>query len=569
LSTIESVPVCSIAMRDPTALGWVRTLKTGNVPMKEYQVPVLVIGAGLAGLSAALTLSHRGVRTMLVERHSGFSRHPRARGLNVRTMELLRSMGVERELCTPEAGTFGDFTIVHAATVLGPAIKTIVQRGAWEVGLSPARSTGMAQCRVEPILKHRAEQLGADIRFSTELLEIKEEPHHVRAVLHDMSAGNDYVVHAAYVIGADGHNSTTRTLLGIGTTGAGLLSNHLGIVFSADIDLPGHAIYYLRQPGFNAAFIHMDDSGESVLSVEQGDANAPAGEYTPEQCLAFIHRALGTSECNLNRLDISNYAMSSFLADTFSTRRVHLIGDAAHTMPPIGGLGGQAAIQDGFDIGWKLDLVLREVAGDDLLKSYEAERKPVAALTVAYQTNRYFQRMRPDKIEGSPAQSERAGVGIAFGYRYRSECILLDGPDDDVAFDDPETLCGRPGTRAPHVQFTHEGRITNVLDLIGGDFLLVAGPAGGSWFEAAERLRREGTFPLSCLQLSADEADADAKWTARHGVSEQGAVLFRPDGFVAWRSNGNPDAYRALVETLTVVLARSDAAVSLRELRSA
>jgi putative polyketide hydroxylase len=527
--------------------------------MDEQEVSVLIVGAGLAGLSAALTLAQRGTRPLVIERRSALSPHPRARGLNMRSMELLRTAGLEEQLCTRSSGTFGDFTIIHAESVTGPVHKTIVQRGAWEVGLSPARSSGMVQSQVEPILMRRAVELGAEVRFSAELLELEEKPTHVRAVIRDRNAAEPYAVCAKHVLGADGHRSTVRSVLGIGTTGAGLLSSHIAIIFTADRELPGHSIYYLRQKDFAAAFIHMDDSGISVLSVETPGQQLPLSECTPERCLEYVRRGLGTSDYGITVLDVMRYDMASFLADRFSTERVHLIGDAAHTMPPIGGLGGQAAIQDGFDIGWKLDLALRGVAGPGLIRSYAAERRSVAELTVAHQTGKYFQRMRPDKMQGAPGPDERLALGVAFGYRYRSGCLLLEEPDNDLACEDPATLNGRPGTRVPFVPLQRNGEATSVLDHIGGDFLLVAGPAGQGWIEAAGRLKRDYTVPLSTLHISTDVTDPAGDWTDRHGIAGDGAVLVRPDGFVAWRSSGIHDHYGTLRHAMSVALGRSTA----------
>lgn len=504
--------------------------------MEDGRVSVLIVGAGLAGLSTALTLALRGIPPLVVEKHASFSRHPRARGLNARSMELLRCAGLQDELCQGDAGTFGDFTIIHADSVFGAVRKTIVQRGAWEIGLSPARSSGMAQSRVEPILQRRAEELGATVHFSNELTELREEGTHVEALVRDRATGSSRRIRALYVVAADGHNSTVRSALGIGTQGAGLLCTHTAIVFTADRPLPGHAIYYLRQDDFVAAFIHMDDSGLSVLSVENSEPKYSARERTPSRCFEYVRRALGADDIRVEISDILPYDICSFAAESLSTRRVFLVGDAAHTMPPIGGLGGQAAIQDGFDIGWKLELVLRKIAGESLLTSYASERGPVGALTLEHQTDKYYQRMRPSQIGGPTNRDERAGIGIGYAYRYRSECISSETADDGRDFDDPIQLSGNPGTRAPYATFMKGCDVTSVLEHLGGDFIVVVGRDGHQWVRVADRLRCDAGLPVSRLHFSTDIVDPDGTWPARHGISDAGALLFRPDGFVAWRA---------------------------------
>src|SRR5262249_42951644 len=150
------------------------------------------------------------------------------------------------------------------------------------------------------------------------------------------------------------------------------------------------------------------------------------------------------------------WEMSSRVADRFRVGRVFLAGDAAHTMPPTGGLGGQTAIQDGYDLAWKLALVIGGHAGPGLLASYEAERKPIAELTVAAQTAAYAARMRPDRADLT-ASKETDYLGVAFGYRYRSQVIISEQPDDGAPTIDPLHPTGAPGTRAPHVALARAG----------------------------------------------------------------------------------------------------------------
>src|SRR5271154_3643558 len=100
------------------------------------------------------------------------------------------------------------------------------------------------------------------------------------------------------------------------------------------------------------------------------------------------------------------WEMSSLVAERMAEGRVFLAGDAAHTMPPTGGLGGQTAIQDAADLAWKIAAVRSGQAGPALLDTYAAERHPVAELTVARQTANYFERMRPDRADPAATGDE-------------------------------------------------------------------------------------------------------------------------------------------------------------------
>jgi aklavinone 12-hydroxylase len=236
-----------------------------------------------------------------------------------------------------------------------------------------------------------------------------------------------------------------------------------------------------------------------------------------------------------------------------------MIGDAAHTMPPTGGLGGQTAIQDGYDIAWKLALVLQGDAGPALLETYAAERQPVAEMTVARQLANYVERMRPDRAEVARHVLEASGsplpdyMSVAFGYRYRSPAILTEALDDGAAAESPFAPSGRPGTRAPHVVFEHRGARISSLDLMGRDLVLLCGPGAGGWARAAMAIAWRAAAPLAVHRIGADLIDVEGRWQSAFGVDDSGAVLLRPDGFIAWRSQR---AVNAPGDVLTNVLGR-------------
>ena len=154
--------------------------------MRSLRVPVLIVGAGLAGLTTAVMLAWRGIRPLLVERHADTSWNPRARGVNFRTMELLRVAGLEPDLMA-EGGPLGDFSIIIAETVTGRELRTILPSGSWDTAdLSPAPMSRAGQDRIEPVLRRHAEALGADVRFSTELSSLEQDERGVTAIIRDL-----------------------------------------------------------------------------------------------------------------------------------------------------------------------------------------------------------------------------------------------------------------------------------------------------------------------------------------------------------------------------------------------
>jgi aklavinone 12-hydroxylase len=213
-------------------------------------------------------------------------------------------------------------------------------------------------------------------------------------------------------------------------------------------------------------------------------------------------------------------------------------------------------MQDGYDLAWKLALVLQGQADAGLLATYEEERRHAAQLTVALQTANYAARIRPDRQQElrTGVRPEEDYLAIAAGCRYRSAAICPDGPDDGARAESPLHPTGTPGTRAAHVVLEHRGARISSIDLIGRDFVLICGPEGAAWAQAATALRYSQGLPLSIYRIGADLLDVEGTWAQRLGVSASGAVLLRPDGYIAWRSS---TLQRAPGEALRGALARA------------
>jgi putative polyketide hydroxylase len=545
------------------------TIASATPLTSHLHVPVLIAGAGLAGLSAAALLAWHGVPCLVVERRASTARHPRARGVNLRSMELLRRIPrLEADLAAAGRTATDDFSIIIAESVTGREFSTLMTPGNMNAGaLSPAAICTAGQDRVEPILLRHAVALGAEARFSTELADFTQDTNGVRATLRNTTSDETTVVTADYLIAADGNRSRMRRMLGIGVHGQGAMSHNMSILFEADLSAAlrgrGFVLYYLQNPNFTGAFVSTDDPNRGQVSVEYDPARESAADYDPARAGAMVRAALGLPDLDVKVLDVMPWEMSSQIADRMTLGRVFLAGDAAHTMPPTGGLGGQTAIQDAGDLAWKLALVLQGHAGPALLETYANERHPVAELTVARQTANYVERMRPDRTDLASAGVETDYLGVAMGYRYRSAAILDVAPDDGAPTENPLHPTGRPGTRLAHMPLLRDDCAISTLDLVGRDFVLLTGPEGERWTLAARELAATQSLPLMAFQLGVDLAGDVGTLLKRLGLGPDGAMLVRPDGFIAWRQQGAARDPATLLSTmLSCVLCRN---ILLRE----
>ncbi|MBU7316258.1 FAD-dependent monooxygenase [Paenibacillus oleatilyticus] len=540
--------------------------------MTTYSVPVIIVGGGLVGLSAALFLNRQGISYLLAERHSGTSIHPRSRGFNLRTMELYRNLGLEqaiREAGASLSKSKGMFT----AETLASAELDLPQNGVPESTLrlmnpfvpnddiSPTQGNRCTQDVVEPLLLQAARDRGGDLRFSTELRSFRQDIDGVTAELVDRATGTASTVRARYLIAADGAKSPVRQALGISMTDEYSHGFLINIYFQADLRdmVQGHefSICNILHPEATGMLVAINNSDRWCFHAPYDPQNELPEDYTPERCKDLLAKALGFPGLDIRILSVLPWEAAEGVAERFQSGRVFLAGDAAHVMPPTGGFGANTGVQDAHNLAWKLAAVLRGHAGPGLLETYEDERRPVARFTakqaglIAANSMLSFFKGR---TEGTPANV----LVTAMGYRYKSTAVLAS--DDSEAPQDQPEFHAAPGTRAPHVWVGHRSGRISTLDLFERSFVLVAGPDGASWRAAAETARGRLGIGIDCYLLGPDGdlADPDGLGQQAFRLSPGGAVLVRPDGFVAWRSDdgGTDDYGQTLVLALMQILSR-------------
>ena len=551
--------------------------------MAETEVPVLVIGGSLVGLSTAMFLAQRGVRTLSVEKHRGTAIHPRAGYFQLRTMELMRYAGIEDRVRAAALALYdADGGLNAVETLAGREIANYIpniNHGVQDV--TPARRLFMPQQVLEPILLQRARELGARFEYATELTAFEQDASGVTATVRDIDSGAERRIRAQYMVACDGHRSPVREALGIKMKGHGMMSRSVTIYFHADCSraLRGRnlGVIYVNNPSIRGFFrLEKTGLGGFLVVFTVGDINEPgarfvADEITTERAVQLVRDAVGDRDLEVNVESVDKWRAEAQTAETFQKGRIFIAGDAAHTMPPTGGFGGNTGIQDAHNIAWKLALVTKGLAGSELLDSYNAERQPAGYLAVEQAYNRYVLRSDPDLgTEGMHAAVP--DMHVEFN-RYRSSAVVHDEAyaDDGKPDIDPKESKALPGTRAPHVELSRNGATTSTIDLFGENFVLLTGHEGAVWRDAVEAAAQRHGAKIEChaidrvggrsefIDLHGDHA---TPFCAHYGIAPSGAVLVRPDGYVAWRAT----QYAApAAEQLGDVLA----AVLCRESRSA
>ncbi|QUQ71089.1 aklavinone 12-hydroxylase RdmE [Kutzneria sp. CA-103260] len=518
------------------------------------RVSVLVVGAGLAGLSSAVFLARRGVDVLLVERRSETSIFPRAVGQNQRTMELLGFGGVARDVPTPEPGT-SVFRVRIAGTLPGPTFhEEISETDTTDAGtLSPASMGTAGQDKLEPLLRQHAEKLGAQLRFDTELVSFTQDEDGVTAEVRDHDGWTSQV-RADYLVAADGNRSAVRAALGIGRHGPGSLGHNASIIFDADLgDLADQqpTLHVLHNEHVNGVFITVDGAyHRHLLSVGYDPAAGQSvDDFTPERCTELIRLVTERPDLQPDIRAVRPWEMAALVADRFREGRVLLAGDAAKVTPPSGGFGGNTAIGDAYDLAWKLAAVLDDTAGPGLLDTYDAERRPIAERVVAEALRLAASRGPGADTDDTTTEQQRAAE-LTLGFRYRSDAVVTEDEDPADA-EDPHRPSGRPGFRAPHVWLPSEGERLSTVDLFGDGFVLLCGPNGGFWSEVAADVTARFGVAVRTRTVGGEE------FLARYGIGASGASLVRPDGVVAWRAVEPPEEPTwALLGALATVLDR-------------
>ena len=530
-------------------------------------VPVLIVGGSLVGLSTAVFLGHHGVPSLVLERHRGTAIHPRAALVNQRAVEAYRAVGLEDEIEEAAAREFvQNGAIVSVESLGGTELDwyfRFINEGVEEI--SPSARLFVTQIGLEPVLLRAAKRLGARIEYASEATSFEQDGDGVTVVVRPRDGGPERTVRARYLIAADGAHSPIRERLGVRVLGHGSFSDSITIYFRADVRrLMGDrnlSVVYVFGPRLQGFFRFSIDLQAGFLVVnstvdDEGTRSVRIGEdMSPATCIRYVREALGDPDIPVEIENVQRWSASAEYAERLREGRVFIAGDAAHVMPPTGGFGGNCGIEDGYNLAWKLAYVLDGVADEELLTTYDPERQPVGEFTTEQAYARYVLRLDPTlgTEDLVPIVNEAA---VELGYRYSSVAIARTVGDDST-WEDPREPSGGPGFRAPHLPITVGGMEQSTLDLFGRKFVVLTGSDGESWRAGARAAASALGVPLDAYRIGDDVIDPTGRFEGLYGTGPGGAVLVRPDGFVAWRASAtHPGPEDELGSALGAAVAR-------------
>ena len=519
----------------------------------QSEADVIVVGAGPVGLAAAIELGSRGIKVLLRERNTRGGAAPRAKTTNVRTRTHLRRWGIADQLAAASPmGVDYPSDVKFVTSLAGYPHATLDHLAS----MAPERSTRypehalwIPQYTLERVMLEHARTLPAiDICFGSSLITAEQDGNAVRATF-SLASGEQEIVEASYLIGADGARSRVRETIGATMEGRHNLSRHYNIIFRA----PGLANAHCHGPA--NMYWQISPKGLSVIGpMDRNDtwffmpAGVPEGiEFSAEQARERIAAATGIN-LPYEILSADQWTASELIASVYHRGQIFLAGDACHLHPPFGGYGMNMGVGDGVDLGWKMAASLQGWGSPTILESYEAERRPVHRAVMDEALANYsivggppaWPRELEDASPEGTAARERVGsaiqaskarefytLGTVLGLAYKSSPIIAQeaGPwptHDSQVY----TPSSRPGCLAPHV-WLEDGR--SLYDLFSEGFSLVV-QQGAAESDVAEAEGEASTLnaPLTVIRCSE---------VSQSGLFDAALTLVRPDQYVAWRGS--------------------------------
>ena len=523
---------------------------------------VLIVGAGPTGLALATQLREFGVPFRIVDRLEDRSRESRALGVQARTLELLQTLRLGEPLVA--RGSASTRLVMHVGA------RPVAEVSLGDIGATDTRFPFIlfvSQAETEALLAEHLRARGVSIERGVELVDSEPHADHVRCtIMH--SDSREEIVRATYVVGCDGAHSTVRRMGGIPFGGGTYPQSFVLGDVEAEGPLTPGAINTFVGAGAAIFFPLGRPTTWRVIAMST-DGGKLADEDTTDRAalsLAELQEIVDVPTIASVRVRdpawITRFHLNHRQTARYRAGRMFLAGDAAHIHSPVGAQGMNTGIQDAWNLGWKLALVVRGAADPALLGTYEAERWPVGHFLLRY-TDRAFGIFTSAMSSSALAEWARRAVIPAIlppvlgstrvranAFRFISELGIRYRRSPAVTEGEPRLRRGpRAGDRLPDARITVDGRTVWLQEAIAGPrlVLLLCGDGDVDAWDAntlAEIRERYGDV-LAVHNLVARESpgalvDEGGSVLEMLGVNGAGAAqyLVRPDGYIAFRCAG-------------------------------
>lgn len=516
---------------------------TGAIATSED--PVIIIGAGPVGCVLALELAQHGIRSVVIERASGPTRHPKMDYVNARSMELLSRLGLGEELREKGVPSDQDFRFIWMRSFAEPPVADWSSESVDQL-LKQMESVNDGSMPREPYLRVIGARLeeqarGAcrrhdliDLRESTVFSGLDQSDSGVHVTVSN--AEGEQSIRGSFVVGCDGANSVVRSVLSIEADEIGPVSQNCNVYFrSSDPRLLEYGRFFLAVTSSGVTLVSRDGANTWTGVFPLLDGKPFEGDPIP-----VLRAQIGLDFDVDELISVANWENRLAVASRYRQGRAFLAGDAAHQFFPSGGHGANTGIADAVDLGWKMAAVLQGWAGPGLLDSYDAERRPVALFNreMCFSLMEVWRRfIFLNRCGASAAQLagylehqsfHGSNLGIHLGYRYNGSPIIEGEPGLEPPWHShrlvPTTW---PGSRLPSVRNADEAEL---FDMLGPGFTLIDTSGRGAGRPLAEAASQLGV-PLRWIE----EGDPHVA-----SVYERPLVLVRPDHHVAWRGADAP-----------------------------
>ncbi len=528
--------------------------------MKNIKTEVLIVGGGPVGMSMAAELRYQGIDCILIEKTDGIVRDPKVSTVGYRSMEFCRRWGISENI--RNAGWDKNHTLdVAWVTSVGEHEIFRVKLPSYADRTQPEYAPETEQvCPQHWFAPEFVKFLGiypqGCIKLLSELEDFHQSDNGIVANIKNLETGNTETIEAKYMVAADGARATIRKQCGVEAIQYHHTQKFQSVVFQApelasQLGDRNAVVFFLVNPIIQEPLRAVDGKGQYRLILKPQENGTLLDAYTAIKAAISFDTPIDV---------ISNlpWRLSHKVAEHFRHGNIFFIGDCAHTLSPSGGFGMNTGIGDAVDLGWKLAATIKGWGGENLLDSYETERRPIAVQNLEA-ANANLQRTQkrgipPEIASNSPKGEairkqmaegmEKSGVkkefdapGVHLGLRYSSPIVI---PDELPPENNHEwTQSSYPGCRAPHA-WLKPGLST--LDLFGHGFTLMCfNSNSNSGIERLTKICDEKQIPLTTHQINHPEIAQ---------LYERAFVLVRPDGHVAWRGDEIPQDVEMIIDKI-------------------